>query len=580
MQVVLAASICSRGGKAILSRSFREIARSRVEALLAAFPKLADSSTQHTTVEQDNVRYVYQPLDELYMVLITNPQSNILQDIDTLHLFAQVVSSVCRSLDEREISRHAFELLSAFDEIVTLGYRENLSLSQVKTFLEMESHEERIQMIIEKNKELEAAEERKRKAKQLEMQRREMMKSGRGAMNRMTSQPSYSTYTPPSRASIPDTIDSYETEKRKTSAIAPKAKGLQLRQKSKAAALFDNVRNELGSQMEENAPLITSTPTITTTPSAPTPSAAANTDGVRITISETINAKCTRDGTLSSIEIKGDLQLLVSDPSLTKIALALRTDASLAPQYKTHPHVDKAEFGSSKSIQLRDTTRGFPLNISVGVLRWRVASAKEADAQALLPIKFEIWTSRGAAGAWTVTVEYEKTTAAATLQDVLVVIPYASGEPTMAGSDAVYEISADGLEWPIGTVGEENATGSFEFECDAEDDAEFFPMNVSFSTAQPIVEVDVSPCNLLLGFLPGLNFGAVLCSLTRVLDLGCWCSAARLCSGDRLCEGGQVWYRFLHDRVGSSGTGGERSVVDVSWIPFPRHVSCSVFHTS
>ena len=132
--------------------------RSRIEALLASFPKLADSGTQHTTCEQDNVRYVYQPLDELYMVLITNLQSNILQDINSLHLFAQVVSSICKSLDEREILKNAFELLTAFDEIVTLGYRENLTMSQIKTFLDMESHEERIQEIIARNKELEASE--------------------------------------------------------------------------------------------------------------------------------------------------------------------------------------------------------------------------------------------------------------------------------------------------------------------------------------------------------------------------------------------------------------------------------------
>lgn len=147
-QVVLAASICTRGGKAVLSRQFREMPRSRIEALLASFPKLADSGTQHTTVEQDNVRFVYQPLDELYMVLITNKQSNILQDIDSLHLFAQVVTSACRSLDEREILRNAYELLSAFDELVTLGYRDNLNITQIKTFLEMESHEERVQEII------------------------------------------------------------------------------------------------------------------------------------------------------------------------------------------------------------------------------------------------------------------------------------------------------------------------------------------------------------------------------------------------------------------------------------------------
>lgn len=214
----------------MLSRQFREVARSRIEGLLASFPKLADSGTQHTTVEQDNVRYVYQPLDELYMVLITNRQSNILQDIDSLHLFAQVVSSICKSLDEREILRNAYELLSAFDELVTLGYRENLSLSQIKTFLEMESHEERIQEIIsrvgpqiffpclltltrEQNKELEATEERKRKAKQLELQRKEMSRNNRGAAPRA---PSYPTYTPPPRPAGHNTYDSYEAEKNKS----------------------------------------------------------------------------------------------------------------------------------------------------------------------------------------------------------------------------------------------------------------------------------------------------------------------------------------------------------------------------
>ena len=123
--------------------------KAKIEALLASFPKLTSEGTQHTTVETDNLRYVYQPLEELYMVLITSKRSNILQDIDTLHLFAQLVTSVCRNrLDEREILRNAFELLSAFDEIVGLGFRENLTLPQVQNILEMESQEEKIQEII------------------------------------------------------------------------------------------------------------------------------------------------------------------------------------------------------------------------------------------------------------------------------------------------------------------------------------------------------------------------------------------------------------------------------------------------
>lgn len=124
--------------------------RSRVEALLASFPKLLTSGSQHTTIETDSVRYVYQPLEDLYMILITNKSSNILQDIDSLHLFSRLVSDLCKNLDEREISRNAFQLLGAFDEIAAMGYRENVNLQQIRSILEMESHEEKIQEIIER----------------------------------------------------------------------------------------------------------------------------------------------------------------------------------------------------------------------------------------------------------------------------------------------------------------------------------------------------------------------------------------------------------------------------------------------
>lgn len=187
------------------------------------------------------------------MVLITNSQSNILQDIDSLHLFAQVVTIVCKKLDEREISRNAFELLSAFDELVTLGYRETVSLSQMKAFLEMESNEERIQEIIARNKELEASEERKKKAKQLEMQRKEAARLALNNRNAAPKAPQYQTYQPPSRPTATETYETYGTEKSKplTKPLASRGKGMQLGKKTRTTDFYEKVKAEFGQEADE-----------------------------------------------------------------------------------------------------------------------------------------------------------------------------------------------------------------------------------------------------------------------------------------------------------------------------------------
>ncbi|UKZ78233.1 hypothetical protein TrVFT333_005969 [Trichoderma virens FT-333] len=445
--VVLAASICTRGGKAVLSRQFREMPRSRIEALLASFPKLADSGTQHTIVEQDNVRFVYQPLDELYMVLITNRQSNILQDIDSLHLFAQVVSSTCKTLDEREIVRNAYELLSAFDELVTLGYRENLTISQIRTFLEMESHEERIQEIIARNKELEATEERKRKAKQLEMQRKESARTGRPAAPRT---PVYPTYTPPSQPSA-SAFDSYEAEKNKTfnKTSTLKAKGMQLGKKSKTTDIFEKVRGDLGAGADD--------------------------------------APSSRRHLLPPLSPSREY------PSLTKIKLGLHAVPSHGAQFRPHPNVDRNLFNSSKVLQMSNAARGFPINQGVGLLRWR-ASPKADDASAC-PITFTVWINKDS-DKYNITVEYELTGGDA-LRDVSVVIPYQGSEPVVSSFDASYEVSGDTLEWNIGSVDDENPNGSFEFEAESNDENDFFPMNVRFNKTTPFVDVDVTSVSLI-----------------------------------------------------------------------------------
>lgn len=145
-----------------------------------------------------------------------------------------------------------FEILSAWDEVISLGWRENVNLQQVRSILEMESHEEKIQEIIARvrlflsfsplsftterallpqNKEHEAKEELKRRAKQLEVQRREMTRRGQNPYANPAAPSNYSSaptsYNPPQGGPSYSQTPSYDSSP--APAAKPfKTKGMQL----------------------------------------------------------------------------------------------------------------------------------------------------------------------------------------------------------------------------------------------------------------------------------------------------------------------------------------------------------------
>lgn len=174
--VLVAAAICTRSGAVVLSRQFVPVSRHRIETLLTQFPRLLQAGQQHTFVETNEVRFIYQPLEAHYLVLITSKASNILQDMDTLRMLSRVVADYSDSganEDPTVLMENSLEIIMAFDEVVSLGYRENVNMSQLHTILAMESQEEIVQEIIAKNKLQEAREAAKRKIKQIEMEKKE-----------------------------------------------------------------------------------------------------------------------------------------------------------------------------------------------------------------------------------------------------------------------------------------------------------------------------------------------------------------------------------------------------------------------
>ncbi|KAF8330777.1 uncharacterized protein EI90DRAFT_3145697 [Cantharellus anzutake] len=511
--VVLAASIVTKSGRPVISRQFREMPRSRIEGLLSSFPRLIPTNSQHTSVETADVRYVYQPLEELYILLITNKASNILQDIDTLHLVTRVVSDHCRNADEKEVSRNAYELLNAFDEVISLGYRENINLMQIRNVLEMESHEEKIQEIISRNKEAEAKEELKRRAKQLELQRREQMKraqmSGSGAvpggysslgggLTGYSSLPRFDSPEPTPKAST------FTAASSTPKAPAFKGSGMKLGKKPKQAGLIDALADEVATPPEE---LSAASPE----PEAPlqitqiAPPAVTK-QKVHINTREQISLTLLQAGGLKSFEIKGDLNLLISDPSVSRVKLSLCSPSELASslgskglQFKYHPNLARGGgSGLEKEIKLKDANRSWPIGTPLGVLRWRAQSKDES----LVPLSINCWPSPSGNGTCDVNIEYELENESLELINLVISIPLPEGGyPTVASftGDWAVDPSTHSLLWTVQRISynDDSRAGSLEFSVGGEEPSGFFPVKVNFTGLSSLLGITVDGASQL-----------------------------------------------------------------------------------
>jgi hypothetical protein len=121
----------------------------RLESLLSAFPRLLETGQQHTFIEKDSLRYLYQAIEENYVVVLTNRLSNVLSDLRSVSVFASITTSTLRLKGTDKFTEDiCFTLLLAFDEVCSdLG----LSASNpeiLRDVLTMKSNEEDIQEAI------------------------------------------------------------------------------------------------------------------------------------------------------------------------------------------------------------------------------------------------------------------------------------------------------------------------------------------------------------------------------------------------------------------------------------------------
>ncbi|XP_065343830.1 coatomer subunit delta [Cloeon dipterum] len=489
--VLISAAVCTKSGKAIVSRQFVEMSKARIEGLLAAFPKLMSSGKQHTFVETESVRYVYQPLEKLYMLLITTKASNILEDLETLRLFSRVIPDYCRTMEESEIADNAFHLIFAFDEIVALGYRESVNLAQIRTFVEMDSHEEKVYQAVRQTQEREAKNKMREKAKELQRQRMEAAKKGgiKGSSYGASGGFGVNVSSSAAFSTTPIAVDSMENSS-KPSYSMPKAsssnKAMKLGGKSRDVDMFvDQLKSE-----GEHISALQQKPVASVGPIKSLPPQNENTEDVHLKQEERMLVVIGRDGGLRSFELHGLVTLRISNEKFGRIKVLLHNHDEKGIQLQTHPNVDKELFKTRNQIGLKNASKAFPLLTDVGVLKWRLQTQDEN----LIPLTINCWPSENGQGGCDVNIEFELINESLELNDLCITIPLPHGVSPVViecEGECPYDSRKSHLQWRVPIVDKNTKSGALEFSAKATPE-DFFPLTVSFASRKPYADIYIS----------------------------------------------------------------------------------------
>lgn len=141
--VALSLVICSKTAKIIFSRQFIQMTRRELEEYVVQFSRNIDSCKEITHFETDKVRYIFIPIDAFYLILISSKNSNIIEDSEIIKSVYRLLQDICGNIDYDSIIDNAYELALGIDDLVYLGYRNGVNITQVKQFLQMESLEEK-----------------------------------------------------------------------------------------------------------------------------------------------------------------------------------------------------------------------------------------------------------------------------------------------------------------------------------------------------------------------------------------------------------------------------------------------------
>jgi hypothetical protein len=405
-------------------------------------------------------------------------------------------------MQEHAINEHAFELIFAFDEVLTTGgYKEDVTLSAIRTNLLMDSHEEKIAKALQQSKEDAARAEMAKKAKALQEEKmaqlRQQFVSGQAPTGPVGRMEGFGGGGP--QQSSGGFLDQFQQQQpqpalqeeynpyaalQQTKAPAPSAPKVLAKSGMKLGGMGGGKKDSLMAAMAAEDNLFGG---VSKGPGAATdfgfgapvaPPAAAPSTPLTLALEEKITVNMNREGAVEACEVKGILNLTANtDAGAAAVIAVNKSQLPSAFTFATHPKVDKKGYEQQGILSLKGG-KGFPVGRGVGILRWSYGSDDAA------PISINCWPEDEGSGRILVSIEMELTRKDLVLHDVNILLPLGTTEPPAIESiegQYKHDPAAGMMCWHFDVVdANTNSTGSLEFSVAGNNPEAFFPIQIGF----------------------------------------------------------------------------------------------------
>jgi hypothetical protein len=425
---------------------------------------------------------------------------------------------------EHAINEHAFDLIFAFDEVLTAGgYKEEATLSTIRANLLMDSHEEKIHQALKESKEAQAKEHMRQQAKNIHDRQMAQMRNNfvQGGVLGGPAPGGMEGFggggTGRSQAGIFDFNGQQQEQQQQqqmnnpygnvysqqqTQAAVPEApkvlakSGMKLGGAGAATGKKDSLMAAMAAEDNLFAGMSGGGKAAKPTAGAfdlgaavPKQAAAVPSTPLTLVLEEKIGVSMNREGAVESCEVKGTLTLTANtDAGVNALVAVNKQKLPTSFNFATHPKVDKKAYEKDGVLSLKGG-KGFPVARPVGILRW---SYNGEDAA---PLTINCWPEEEGSGTINVNIEMELTRTDVTLYDVNILLPLGTTEPPVVKEiDGVYKHDPrNGMMcWHFDQVDANHATGSLEFSISGGDTDAFFPVQIGFRSETLLCPIQIT----------------------------------------------------------------------------------------